>query len=395
MLQSLNRNKKRLAVSTGLIAVAYVVISYTTKRLIEKQEQKLEEERAKERLKQLFAQTQNEAAFHTASVLPQLCEQIMEFVAVEKIAEQLQNMRAEKRKKQNLEDDKHSVLSLGTETTASMADGSKRSKIQLWDELKIESLTRIVTLIYCVSLLNYLIRLQTNIIGRKRYQNEAGPAGSTYDMSLEQCYTWLLTRGWKSVVDNVRRSVQQVFTGVNPRQNLSLDEFATLLKRVQTLVNSPPYSTTPNTFLTSLLPPRELEQLRLEKDKQSLSPNYTYGSPLKDLVFESAQHIQSPQGMSSFRAIIDQSFKVFLEKVNESQYVNPPSTGGKRIAVGALQPPIISGGPKKVKLASLLSVATRQSSVISHAQPNPYVDAINNVAEYNGLCAVIYSSFEQ
>jgi hypothetical protein len=49
MLQSLNRNKKRLAVSTGLIAVAYVVISYTTKRLIEKQEQKLEEERAKER----------------------------------------------------------------------------------------------------------------------------------------------------------------------------------------------------------------------------------------------------------------------------------------------------------------------------------------------------------
>lgn len=173
----------------------------------------------------------------------------MEFVAVEKIAEQLQNMRAEKRKKQNMDDDKHSVLSLGTETTASMADGQKMSKIQLWDELKIESLTRIVTLIYCVSLLNYLIRLQTNIVGRKRYQNEAGPAGATYDMSLEQCYTWLLTRGWKSVVDNVRRSVQQVFTGVNPRQNLSLDEFATLLKRVQTLVNSHP---TPPPLIRSL-----------------------------------------------------------------------------------------------------------------------------------------------
>lgn len=340
----------------------------------------------------MYAQTQNEAAFHTASVLPQLCEQIMEFVAVEKIAEQLQNMRTEKRKKLNLDDDKHSVLSLGTETTASMADGQRMSKIQLWDELKIESLTRIVTLLYCVSLLNFLIRLQTNIVGRKRYQNEAGPSGAQYDLSLEQCYTWLLTRGWKAVVDNVRRSVQQVFTGVNPRQNLSLDEFATLLKRVQALVNSPPYSTTPNTFLTSLLPPRELEQLRIEKP--SLAPNYSYGSPLKDLVFESASHIQSPQGMTSLRALIDQSFKVFLDKVNESQYVNPPTVGGKRIAVGSLQPPMVSGGPKKVKLASLLSVATRQSSVISHAQPNPYVDAINGVPEFNGLCAVIYSSFQ-
>ncbi|ODQ68175.1 hypothetical protein NADFUDRAFT_68462 [Nadsonia fulvescens var. elongata DSM 6958] len=162
---------------------------------------------------------------------------------------------------------------------------TRRNKIQLWEELKIESITRIISLIYATALLVFFTRVQFNIIGRQQYAeyllegldhlggnnngqkrtNEFSSTESIEHQIINEQYLlfnwWLVNRGWGGIVKGVRSSVQQVFHDINPRQELSFQNVYDLIKRVQSLVDYPslPGHQNKKRYASFLLPPKELE----------------------------------------------------------------------------------------------------------------------------------------
>jgi peroxin-3 len=119
--------------------------------------------------------------------------------------------------------------------------------------LRSLAITRSFTLIYTLSLLTLLTRIQLNLLGRRNYLSSvvslASPPPNSSTISLEnhdddlnQAFGndfetnrryltfswWLLHRGWKDLLSKVEIAVKQAFGDINPREDITL---ATLSER--------------------------------------------------------------------------------------------------------------------------------------------------------------------
>jgi peroxin-3 len=136
---------------------------------------------------------------------------------------------------------------------------NKKSKAQLWDEMKISSITRAFTLLYTLSLLSLLTRIQLNLLGRRNYLASvvslASPpaAGSKINLenhdddNFEHAYGndfetnrrylslswWLLHRGCIDLMHKVREAVKEVFGSLNPREEITLEKLSELTLEVR------------------------------------------------------------------------------------------------------------------------------------------------------------------
>lgn len=156
----------------------------------------------------------------------------------------------------------------------------KRSKAQLWNEVKINckcavlllikimlmfvAIARAFTLIYTLALLNLFTRIQLNLLGRRNYLASvvslASPPSSRDrdgshqiflenrdDDNFENAYGndyetnrkylsfswWLLNRGCRDILEKVLAAVTEVFGPLNPREDLSLEKLSELTVEVR------------------------------------------------------------------------------------------------------------------------------------------------------------------
>jgi peroxin-3 len=185
---------------------------------------------------------------------------------------------------------------------------AKRSKAQLWQEMKIncrypypgdtsyrheltwsQAVTRALTLLYTLSLLNVLTRIQLNLLGRRTYLSsvvslanpQANMQSSTIslenrdDDNFENFYGndfetnrkyltfswWLLHRGSKQVMEKVTAAVKEVFGAVNIREDVTMERLADLIMQVRKKVEgSTDAERRQMRWLSYLLPPQEDEQ---------------------------------------------------------------------------------------------------------------------------------------
>jgi peroxin-3 len=136
---------------------------------------------------------------------------------------------------------------------------NKKTKAQLWNEMKISSITRAFTLLYTLSLLSLLTRIQLNLLGRRNYLASvvslASPpaAGSKINLenhdddNFDQAYGndfetnrrylslswWLLHRGCIDLMHKVRGAVKEVFGSLNPREEITLEKLSELTLEVR------------------------------------------------------------------------------------------------------------------------------------------------------------------
>jgi len=137
--------------------------------------------------------------------------------------------------------------------------GGGKSRTQLWNEIKIKSITRAFTLIYTLALLTILTRVQLNLLGRKNYlssvvslsEREDSPtinlvdnesaSGKSYtqgvDAEVNRQYLifswWFLHRGWRRVRDKVETAVKEVFGQYTPRDSFTLQQLHELTLEVR------------------------------------------------------------------------------------------------------------------------------------------------------------------
>lgn len=129
----------------------------------------------------------------------------------------------------------------------------------MFEELTTAAISRAITLIYTLSLLNLLTRIQLNLLGRRNYLSSvvalAAPSHRDRHISLENkdddnlsnAYSndfdvnrkylafswWLLHRGSQAIVEQVSSAVEKVFRTVNPRDELTVKDLSGLMLDVR------------------------------------------------------------------------------------------------------------------------------------------------------------------
>lgn len=371
------RNRRRLFLTSGILALLYFGVGYLKQRFIEYQVKLAQERMQREQIRKRFEQTQEDATYTIYSLTSRLNASVVESLNVEQITGALQQRRLEKK-------DVGSVSGISdiSSVTEDHTEGRK-SKNELWQELKVVSLTRLITLVYADALLVLFTRLQLNVLARREYLEDALEIASKkhgirkvemLDRSHsvnEEAYLsfswWLLNRGWIMLREHVKHSVEEVFEEITPRYELDVDELAVLLQKTQLGIDK-------SVKLDELLlPTKSLEnfvvQQTLDADTLAVLSNDT--STLRVLVDETRDYVQSSSSVIVLNSLINVSFGILLKEIDSLK----------------------KGDDGKVKLAVVLA----QTSKLAHGFKRPeqceFVQAMDRVTELDELSASVYSNF--
>jgi len=297
------------------------------------------------------------------------------------------------------------------------------------------AITRAFTLLYTLSLLTLLTRIQLNLLGRRNYLASvvslASPPpaheGSRINLenhdddNFEQAYGndfetnrrylslswWLLHKGCLSLMEKVRGAVKDVFGSLNPREELTLERLSELTLEVRKKVEGATeeerrsvldYSVIPDPtliftrtckWLAYLLPPPDQEEYVLGESgmapSDATSPATT--ASLRRLIDETSDLVDSPSFTHVLTRLLDAAFSHLIDiKISQLSYKIPP------ISESTARVQEIVGSDVKAKVASSLAVFCRQAHSIGSGANNEYLAAVEGVRELEAFAAVVYSS---
>ena len=420
-------------------------------------------------------------------MLPTVTENILEALPVEQLTHELQQKKAE-RLARTTGESVPSELSSGPPSirdgdTASLSslqsssfihasqlgdDGNSRprkSKAQLWNEIKIASITRSFTLVYTLALLTLLTRIQLNLLGRLNYLSSVvsltrpPPPGRANSISLEDhddttlninssthtsanfgndfetnrrylTFSWfLLHRGFGEIRSKIRDAVTEVFGTISPTEAVTASRLSELTLAVRKKIEGSTEQERESTrWLPYLLPPREEEEAVLVesgvisrpttsssasparaagKDPALSRPSGTSSGPLRNLLDETADLIDSPTFTRVHTLLLNSLFSHLIDtKVAQQAFPPPTHTQSPPSSTNSTTPPsrieelhpsdpTVPPEQRTVKLATILAVLTRQAHAIGNGSnpPNEYVSAMEKeVKELEAFAAVIYAS---
>jgi peroxin-3 len=252
---------------------------------------------------------------------------------------------------------------------------ARKSKIQLWNEIKIASITRAFTLIYTLSLLTLLTRIQLNLLGRLNYLTSvislaSPPTERSNSISLEDhddnhlgssanfgndfetnrrylTFSWfLLHRGYAKILENVQAAVTEVFAGTPPTEALTARKLSDLTlevrKKIEGATEQDRYATR---WLPFMLPPKEEEEAVLfesgvitpPSSSSATTPNLAFNDgsnrsapalvntsdgPLRRLLDETADLIDSPT-FTRIHTLILNTLKPSLDRQRSQIQIQP------------------------------------------------------------------------
>lgn len=408
---------------------------------------------AKENIRRRFEQNQIDCSITVLALLPTLTENIVDALPAEQLTQELQQKKQERLQRatdgtapseaSSLRDGDSASLSsfqTGSFMHTSQMDQShiprpRRTKAQLWNELKITSITRAFTMIYSISLLILLTRIQLNLLGRLNYlssvvslshpplpgrsstislENHEDDSAANFGNDFETnrrflTFSWyLLHRGYAQIMNKVRTAVEEVFGNISPNEGITQQRFSDLVlevrKKVEGQTEQERYSTR---WLQFVLPPREEEESLLVESGVITPPSTSSGSgsdkpsppasepkrtsyvdtssgPLRRLLDEAADLVDSPSFSrlhlltlnSMFTHLIDN--RVIAQLYPQPNTQSPPQSDTSSQYPGA-HPRIqeldsavtVIPSEPRVKLASILAILTRQAHAIGNGSNPP------------------------
>ncbi|KAF2128700.1 Peroxin-3 [Dothidotthia symphoricarpi CBS 119687] len=454
MLQSsrrwLKRNRTPFAIGAGVLGAGYMVGQYVLGKLGDARARMGEERVARENLRRRFEQNQQDCTFTVLAILPTATENILDAIPVERVLEELQRQKAERLSRSvgpseiassappsvvdGGDDDARSssmqtesyihasqVVTEGDDGTPGNAEvpeerksrKSTKSKAQLWNEMKITSITRAFTLLYTLSLLTLLTRIQLNLLGRRNYLASvvslAAPQEASKinlenhdDDGFEHAYGndfetnrrylslswWLLHRGCIELIEKVQAAVTEVFGLLNPREEISLEKLSELTLEVRKRVEGATEAERRTSkWLRYLLPSADQEDFVLRESGMTEPTSPTTTSSLRRLIDETSDLVDSPAFSHVLTLLLDAAFSHLIDvKISSLSYKIPPvSESTARIQE-------LVGDGAKAKVASSLAVFCRQAHGIGSGANNEYLQAVESVGALEAFAAVVYSS---
>ncbi|PSK56536.1 Peroxisomal bioproteinsis factor 3 [Elsinoe australis] len=472
------RNRTRFAFGAAAVSGVYLAGQYAWGKWLEAQQRMGEERIAKENLRRRFEQNQEDCTYTVLALLPTVRDEVIGAFPVEEISTELQKQKAERlaRSVGGLSEVASTDLPSGppsaiddsgslngsfvhaSQMGESSAGGQlrpKKSKVQLWYDMKIQSITRSITLLYTLSLLTLLTRIQLNLLGRRTYLSSVvslasppqGQQASTIslqnndddnydnvygsDFETNRQYLtfswWLLHRGCKDISSKVTQAVREVFGPMDPRADVTLEKLSELILEVRKKIEgTTELERQQQQWLPYLLPPKDQEEAVLREPGITPSPDSPTGrdlnpldtpspatkpptiiSPsLRRLLDETSDLIDSPTFTHVLTQLLNTTFSHLIDARVASEAFKLP----RPTTANAIDPTnrITEITDRKVKLAQTLAVFCRQAHVIAAGSGdvdeisaaaaveggnvNEYLAAIDKVKDLEAFAAVIYSS---
>ncbi|KAG8532103.1 uncharacterized protein KY384_003740 [Bacidia gigantensis] len=438
----LRKNQTNFAIGLGVVGAGYVAGQYVISKLAEAKERMASGRVAKEK----FQQNQEDCTITVLELLPTVTENILDALPSESITQELQQRKAERLGRsagasELAPSESSAALSTTEEDGKSLSSESyvHASQVQLWTELKINSITRAFTLIYTVTLLTLLTRVQLNLLGRRNYlssvvsqvsistkspiisleNREDGNAERSYDNDFEtnRKYLtfswWLLHRGWRQLMMKVETAVKEVFGPLKPTEDVPMEKLSNLILEVRKHVEgASAEDRSACKWLPYLLPPRDAEVSVLQESGVSTdapagsnseatldvpsisalpnSSNEISSPPLRRILDETADLIDSPLFTHVLTLLLDAAFSELTDRKlrTEAYKLGPLQTDADvRIQNIAEDDP----SNASAKLATILAVLTREAHKIGNGMPNEYVQILESVDDLEAFAALIYS----
>ncbi|KAK9451706.1 Peroxin-3 [Limtongia smithiae] len=445
------RHRRKITALVGIAALSYYAYSALRAKIREWQTQFSTAAAGRENLRRRFEQNQRDAAFTVAALLSSLAEPIARELPVEEITHALQAKRMPATSSQSptlssatssVVSDNTSVVS-ATSSSATVIDvessttevraAARQSKKELWNDLKVASVARAISLIYAISLLVFFTRLQLNLLGRKNYidsvmalardtaggrnnddDDEAGYETDIIDHEVNRRFLtfswWLLNRGCLSIVDSVKRATESVFSSLTPRTELTVEELQNCLNAVRTTVDAELQNflpillpTTPDdeAFVLSNNPSSQHEFESTPSRELAIAPR------LEALLDEARDLIESPNAHSVTTTLLNESFAMLVQALQLHYYFNlydsVPTPSPLQSSTTAAEQnsserfiELDDRAGTTVKLASLLAGIARQSRemTLGDDSANQYLLGMNNLPEVSVFSAVVYSNYD-
>jgi len=469
----LRRNRNTIAVGAAVVGGTYFVGQYVLTKINESRQRSQLDRVAKENIRRRFEQNQTDCTITVLALLPTLTENILEKLPVEQLTTELQQKRAERlaRTAGEGQSESSSFRDGDTASMSSFQTGSfihtsqmgesinpnapRKTKAQLWNDIKISSTTRAFTFIYSLSLLMLFTRIQLNLLGRLNYiasvkaLAQPPPPGTSNSILLEDhddatsssfgnnyevnrrylTFSYhLLHKGYAQILDKVRTAVEEALGQVSPTEGLSADRLRKIVlnvrKHVEGATEQERYATR---WLPYLLPPQEEEEnllveanvitppqtssssspgagLTMDPSPERTSYLDTSTGSLRQLLDETADLIDSPSFTRIHTLLLNTMFSHLIDqKVIASSYPQPNIQSPPASEASAPHPRIqeldsavtVVPAEPRVKLANILAILTRQAHAIGNGNnpPNEYVAKCDaEVRELDSFAAVIYTS---
>ena len=336
------------------------------------------------------------------------------------------------------------------------ATTKRKTKAQLWDELKINAITRVFTLIYTLSLLTLLTRIQLNLLGRRNYlssvvtlashtiSSQQPPSSTsaaqsssiqlenrdedaaTYlsrasygnDFETNRQYLtfswWLLHRGWHRLMLQIRTAVEETFGPLNPREDVSLAQLSELTLAIRRKVEGATAAerNDKRRWLPYLLPPAEEEAFVLSQSGGD-SPASPHSPALRRLLDETSDLLTSPHASHVLTLLFDAAFTLLIDTQIATQCYNLRDPAAEASSTGSRIEELPDTALLKTKLASVLAGMTRAAHAVGgttlapntsaaavsapdaaadETMKNVYLEKIEEVGELGGLSAVVFSA---
>ncbi|KAI9189773.1 peroxin [Blastocladiella emersonii ATCC 22665] len=401
----LKRHRSKALWLGGLTAGAYLAGQYAKRRFFEAQEQAYRDRAALENIKRRFEQNQQDCTFTVLALLPELAETMFAELNAEKLAAALQSRRAPA---------PAAPAAMGENgddapaAPAAVAGGGNvdeyehMSKAELWHELKIVNLTRLITALYAVSMLTVLTRVQLNLIGRLMYLDSvvydpASPDSIATATALQPPPRFLpqhtesvfltfsyhlLHSGWRACAARVRVAVESVFGGVPLKKPLTRDDLDSMLAAVRARVEATTATDgdalAPFDVAGMMLPAEHDEAAVLRAGGIAAADAAVADPTLRRLLDEARDVLEAPHARDALTACFDAVFAQMHAQLADLAF-----------------PRITSADVRSdVPLAALLPHAKQLVHGVINGVPNEYIATLSRTDQLQQLSMVIYAQFD-
>ncbi|KAJ2752830.1 peroxin [Coemansia pectinata] len=459
------RHQRKLAITAGVVGGLYYSGRLLVNRVVEMQTVAAKERTSKENIRRRFDQNQRDCLFTIMSLLPELSEQVLREVDVERLITELRTIhrpQASPRPGGNSEEkweggntwsvSKSPSVGVtdggsepgaepssdgntgnagtpvqptpredGTQTDGAAEEPQRRSKVEIWEEIKIQSFARTMIAVYAESLLTMLVHIQLNMVGRSTYLDSVVGKfadANDSDVSLEGRYEsrlsstdeqnflmlswWFLNRGWRQLMTQISEATNHCIRQLPLKERVTHRELAALFSgihlrlRENGLVQS----------LTTVLLPLGDENVADYLASNRLAADQVFTPVFVRLLDQMRDVIESTDFIYVFNSCIDRLTAQLLESLQES-FPEPLPVPAPRAPL----PPTVEGetvpdlegvvrefeefsvSPEsRVVIVQLLPRIAREGHQILNGVPNHYLENVSASREVQALSAAVYTA---
>ncbi|CCE62858.1 hypothetical protein TPHA_0D02200 [Tetrapisispora phaffii CBS 4417] len=411
----LQRNRKRFITAAALSTVIFAtgsIFLYFLKSWLYKQQLKITEQHfIREQIKRRFTQTQHDSLIVLYELLPVF---VLILAKDYNLDELVIALRDKKLKKSQISAEKNATvedgnvagtsgssipggtisevtvdtnlppynLTLGDSQLESSEKYADFTKAQLWHELQLKSLVKLITISYTISSLFLLTRLQLNILTRREYlatavniaieQENAKQKNNSISNSVfnwfsgfiykspddnkdklssegenieaadsktklmyinEQAFLstswWILNNGYLVFSELATRKVDEYFSNYNPKDTLSLMEFSNNMSNIFHSINKELFTNNISEIETSqpinnisdiFLPEDSKIDYMLQRtmDENSLKELSSDSLILSQLLSETAEYLNDKSSIISLELLLNESFQFIMNEIENS-----------------------------------------------------------------------------